>query len=324
MPETPKKKQRAKVLFKMEWEDAYGIQVCTRDPQTQLVTGVRCLFCLAFGRVANPGTRKRSMTQKSAFWNATDNKYFRSDSFTDHLDSSHRVKYAEYCAASAEDRRTFFDNIQIVERSPKKQKTISDYGLVMQKKVVVVHADIVKVCMKELLGVEQMTDKEYEELGIDECSYPVIDMASGYTSSNSMESSSSSTTNRSLSITSSRVIKSNRKKACDRLFKPETPASSNLTATVKSLLLYNHVRDLVSFGNSFAQVANNLEATKVNFSEPRAAGVSRDMVSDITYVICAEHLVLAFVFHVWESYSIFIFVLSLCTRLIMLRLSGTR
>lgn len=93
----------------------------------------------------------------------------------------------------------------------------------MQKKVVVVHADIVKVCMKELLGVEQMTDKEYEELGIDECSYPVIDMASGYTSSSSMESSSSSTTNRSVSITSSRVIKSHRKKACDRLFKPETP-----------------------------------------------------------------------------------------------------
>lgn len=136
MPETPKKEQRSKVLFKMEWEDTYGIQVCTRDPQTQLVTGVKCLFCLAFGRVANPGTnRKRSMTQKSAFWNATDGKYFRSDTFTDHLDSSHRIKYAEYCAASAEDRRMFFDDIQIVEHSPKKQRLFQIMVLLCRRRL---------------------------------------------------------------------------------------------------------------------------------------------------------------------------------------------
>jgi hypothetical protein len=82
----------------------YGLEVVTRDPKSSAVNGIRCRFCVVFGREEKVGA-KRKLTTSVESWTAP----FRYDNVEAHLRNQHGDKWREYSQLNNDDAQaTFF------------------------------------------------------------------------------------------------------------------------------------------------------------------------------------------------------------------------
>jgi hypothetical protein len=67
------------------------VSVASRQLHTGAVNGLRCRFCLAFGREEKSGSKRKATTLGQS-WTAP----FRYDNIETHMKNQHAIKWAEY------------------------------------------------------------------------------------------------------------------------------------------------------------------------------------------------------------------------------------
>ena len=83
----------------------FGLKVSSKDPQTNEVTSVKCMFCIYFGKDYDLKDRKRKSTTKVKYFVYPS---FRTDNYRSHL-KLHKYKWEEYFKCSFEEKKLFFN-----------------------------------------------------------------------------------------------------------------------------------------------------------------------------------------------------------------------
>ncbi|KAH7484390.1 uncharacterized protein KRP23_3454 [Phytophthora ramorum] len=114
----PRKRPKRVVPFLEAHEYLYGVRVVERDPFSNEVASVLCMFCAAFGREDDPqaAARQRARTQKPKYWGGP---CFRSDNYKSHLTMQHPARWKQYQMMPAEQKRSYFDAVPV---PPKQQQ----------------------------------------------------------------------------------------------------------------------------------------------------------------------------------------------------------
>lgn len=104
-----KKKADKKLLkFQNAHKLRFGLKVTGVNPDTKEVTSCACRFCLAFGREAKVGA-KRKPTERVKYF-----ERFRTDNYVQHLKLEHPQKWAEYQQLNSDqDKEAFFLEVQV-------------------------------------------------------------------------------------------------------------------------------------------------------------------------------------------------------------------
>src|SRR5204863_5221749 len=102
----------------------YGLKIVERHPQKQDVTGVRCRFCLHFGREdkvvqQEPSRSKRQLTAKVKDWAPP----FRPEYYDNHHKAQHSTRWQVYQSLSHDQKQSYFD-----DRIPYKDTIFNHFG----------------------------------------------------------------------------------------------------------------------------------------------------------------------------------------------------
>ena len=81
-----------KFEFNKSHEIMFGLKIASKDPQTNKVTSVKCMFCIYFGKDNDLKDRKRKSTTKVKYFVYPS---FRTDNYRSHL-KLHKYKWEEY------------------------------------------------------------------------------------------------------------------------------------------------------------------------------------------------------------------------------------
>ena len=89
----------------------YGLQIIKRHPHKQHVIGVRCRFCLHFGREVQvvqqePSRSKRQLTAKIKDWTPP----FRPEYYGAHHTAQHSTRWQDYQSLSYDEKQSYFNN----------------------------------------------------------------------------------------------------------------------------------------------------------------------------------------------------------------------
>ena len=94
-----------KFEFNKSHEIMFGLKIASKDPQTNKVTSVKCMFCIYFGKDDDLKDSKIKSTTKVKYFVYPS---FRTDNYRSHL-KLHKYKWEEYCKCSFEEKKLFFN-----------------------------------------------------------------------------------------------------------------------------------------------------------------------------------------------------------------------
>lgn len=89
--------------FDPQHQQEYGVEIVERDPATDAVVAVQCLFCVHMGRDPTPETAKRQRSQRVWVW-----KKFGAKNYRRHHERMHSELWPLYESSSAADKAVFF------------------------------------------------------------------------------------------------------------------------------------------------------------------------------------------------------------------------
>ena len=130
--------------FNNNWLTEYGLEIIDRDKLNGNVTGLKCRFCVIFGReisskVVNNIVKNAKNTKKPRIvsvvknWKCDENYLWKSQLFRQHNQDQHATKWGEFQLLMGFDKKKIFlDNYE------NKQKTLTNY-LVDPKNIIVCH-----------------------------------------------------------------------------------------------------------------------------------------------------------------------------------------
>lgn len=126
--------------FRLPHQEEYGLRVAIRHPSTGQVTSVTCRFCEIFGREEKVGQKRKPATTTKSF-----RMPFRPETYRQHLSLQHPTRWAEYSAASTDEKRNYFS-------APPRSNTLRNYFAGVDDQLFFrINAPIVDVVLRRLL-----------------------------------------------------------------------------------------------------------------------------------------------------------------------------
>lgn len=148
----------------------FGISVASRVMHTGVVNGLRCRFCVAFGREAKVGSKRKASSPGSGqSWTVP----FRYDNIENHVRTQHPLKWAEYEKAKMiwkytsryDECNKFFSHTNSIAASARSHFQSPDRpGQGRQQLVFTIDKSIVEVIIGEMMYAS--TDEDIPTTGV--------------------------------------------------------------------------------------------------------------------------------------------------------------
>jgi hypothetical protein len=236
-------------LHKLAW----GVELISTSGDGSVT--VRCMFCEYVGRDAaeiGPTTnRKRKARSGSHYYTAP----FTLAKYKSHL-GQHKAAWAEYKAASIEDKKAFFDGRLKVSNTLHRYMDLSTDKLTFSVK-----STIVDVIIREMFFRTDPVIDDHDEDGDDEGA---------------------------AAKKASKIAKM--KVNTMKLFVRSDDDPDRYTITIKNIMRFELAMDLVGIGMSFHQVASAIQFAKIRTNTAKLTGANDLIVGQYVRVLVATSL----------------------------------
>lgn len=250
----------------------YGLEAVSRDPKTGDVAGIRCRFCVAFGRDPKVGQKRKPATTVHS-WLAP----FRYDNIENHLRSQHAVRWAQYSALKTdEEQDAFFASVAEPVKNTLHAHFVSE-SQSEREMVFTFNAEVVDRLIGELLYTPEAAD--------------------GSDGSDSDETEPRTVENEARALDQSRQFEADRaRRIALSIFKKHEGTGEGettcYTATIprSKVTLFKLTVRYVSCGASFRLASNLMEETYEVLKNPLLRACTPGTVSKFVRVVCAVNL----------------------------------